>query len=365
MTIYEWADRLGMDPRKSKGPEDFWAICPCHPDTKPSLHVYVSPKDGKVVMKCHSCLVSGDSVCKELGIPLHVLGDDALSGKKDVMNSTNRRPAAKKPKISYPFVKGKTLKLGETEYEIKDVYEYQDREGRVVLRKARGERWEGKTRIDKTFLIQHIGPDGKWYSGGGIYTNLIYHQPDVLAMKDKPGRTIIAEGEKDVDNLRLLGLNATCGMHGGGIDKGGDSLLGKWSDDHSGCFDGLDEVVVIADNDAAGEGISQWICRRLKDRVKSLKLLRIVEHWPQLAAHGDFTDWANELIRAGKKLSEIRVALESMIEETPVWEPGNIRHFEQEDKEKNSKTVRADGFDGDEPTQEKADEYESYFGSFT
>lgn len=373
MTIYEWADRLGMDPHKSKGPEDFWAICPCHADTKPSLHVYVGRKTGEIVMKCFVCDAKGADVCKTLDLPISEVMCDAISGEKTKQadwKGRKGRSEEKAPKRSYPFKKDKKLKLGDTEYTITNVYEYRDRDGRIVLRKARAELWEDGKRIDKTFLIQSIGTDGKWYSGGGIYINLLYHQPDVLSMKDKPGRMIIAEGEKDVDNLRLLGLNATCGMHGGGIDKGDDNLLGKWNDDHSKCFDGLDEVVVIADNDAAGEGISQRICRCIKDRVKSLKLLRIVEHWPQLPLHGDFTDWANELIKSGKKRSEITVSLNSMIDETPEWEPGNIRHFEEQDEDKRkkhekSKTVRADGFDGDEPPEEKADEYESYFGSYT
>ena len=363
MTIYEWADRLGIYEGRT---EDFKTICPCHPDTKPSLHVYVGGDTGEVVMKCFVCGATGKAVCEELKIPLKELMCDAYTGKPTRIMNERPKPqrTPKKPKLSKPFEVGRPLRVGDKEYKITNVYEYQDREGRVVLRKARAELYDAQgARMAKSFLIQSAGVDGKWYSGGGIYTNLLYHQPDVLAMKGKPGRTIIAEGEKDVDNLRVLGLNATCGMHGGGIDKGGDSLLGKWNDDHSSCFDGLDEVVVIADNDAAGEGIAQWICKRIKDRVKSLKLLRIVEHWPQLAEHGDFTDWANELIKAGRKRSELRVALESMIDETPEWTPGNIRHFEKkgEDK-KESKTVRADGFDG--PQEERADEYESYFGSF-
>lgn len=376
MTIYEWADRLGMDPHKSKGPEDFWAICPCHADTKPSLHVYVGRKTGEIVMKCFVCDAKGADVCKTLGLPIGEVMCDAISGEKtkeaDWKGKGGRTVGAKKAKPSRPFEKGRPMRVGDREFTTTAVYEYRDRDGRVVLRKARAELYdENGVRMDKSFLIQSLGTDGKWYSGGGIYTNLLYHQPDVLSMKDKPGLTIIAEGEKDVDNLRVLGLNATCGMHGGGIDKGGDSLLGKWNDDHSKCFDGLDSVVVIADNDAAGEGISQWICKRIRGRVKSLKLLRLVEHWPQLADHGDFTDWANELIHAGKKRKEIRVALETIIEETPEWEPGNIRHFEKkiedarEKREEKRKTVGADGFDGDEPPQESADEYESYFGSYT
>lgn len=69
MTIYEWADRLGMDPHKSKGPEDFWTICPCHSDTKPSLHVYIGRKTGEIVMKCFVCDATGAEVCKALDLP--------------------------------------------------------------------------------------------------------------------------------------------------------------------------------------------------------------------------------------------------------------------------------------------------------
>lgn len=374
MTIYEWADRLGMDPHKSKGPEDFWTICPCHSDTKPSLHVYVGRKTGEIVMKCFVCDATGGDVCKALGVPIGEVMCDAMSGEKKTGLRTakpKRAPAAKKPRLSKPFEVGKPLRVGDRDFEIKSVYEYQDREGRVVLRKARAELWQDGERVDKSFLIQSIGTDGKWYAGGGIYTGLLYHQPDVLTMAGKPGLTIIAEGEKDVDNLRLLGLNATCGMHGGGIDKGGDSLLGKWNDEHSRCFDGLDEVVVIADNDAAGEGISQWICRRLKERVKTLKLLRIAEHWPQLPKHGDFTDWANALIKSGKRRSEILASLRSMIDETPEWEPGNIKKFDGPDDGKAGKPSRAGGFDGGEPPGggdsggggDDGDGYEPYYGS--
>jgi len=365
MTIYEWADRLGMDRHKSRSEEDFWAICPCHADTKPSLHVRIGPKDGKIVMKCFVCDATGSDVCRALGLPLGEVDCDAMTGEREQTparprQAKARKAADKKPKPVRPYAKGGTIRLGDREYEIRAVYEYQDREGRVVLRKARGEYYENGERIDKTFLIQHAGTDGKWYSGGGIYTELIYHQPDVLAMQGKSGLTVIVEGEKDVDNLRTLGVNATCGMHGGGIDKGGDSLLGKWNDAHSACFDGLDEVVVIADNDAAGEGISQWICRRIKDRVRSLKLLRIADHDPTLGKHGDFTDWGNAQIERGAKRSELLPMLRAMIEATREWTPKDVKKFEPEEKDK---SAGADAFV--KKGGKGGDDHESYFGSYT
>ena len=374
MTIYEWADRLSLDPRRGRNPEDFWARCPCHSDTHASLHVYIGHETGQIVMKCHACGAKGKDVCEAMGLPIGEVMCDAMSGETDSRGDGQRKkPAAKGPRLSRLFEVGRPMRVGGGEYTITNVYEYQDRAGRVVLRKARAERREDGVRVGKSFLIQSIGPDGRWYSGGGIYKDLIYHMPDVLAMQGKAGRVIIAEGEKDVDNLRVLGINATCGMHGGGIDKGGDSLLGKWNNAHSACFDGIDEVVVIADNDAAGEGISQWICRRLKDRVKSLRLLRIADHWPQLPEHGDFTDWANERIAQGGKRSEIRAALESMIDATPVWSPGDIRRFDKPpdnmppDGRADKEGDEADGKKGRRKrrraTEEDGEEYESYHGS--
>ena len=96
MTIYEWADRLGMDPHKSRGPEDFWAICPCHSDTKPSLHVYVGGKTGEIVMKCFVCEATGADVCKALGVPVGEVMCDAMSGDR------RESGRAEKPKRTPP-----------------------------------------------------------------------------------------------------------------------------------------------------------------------------------------------------------------------------------------------------------------------
>lgn len=356
MTIYEWGDRLGIDPKKSKGREDFWTICPCHADTKPSLHVYAGEKTGEIVMKCFVCGATGKEVCRALDLPLGEVMCDARTGDKPLGAAA---PARKRePKKKRPFQVGG--KLGPCT--ITAIYEFEDRTGRVVLRKARAESYdESGARTGKTFAMQSLGTDGAWYGTEGIYGNLLYHLPEVLeAAKDKRP-ILIAEGEKDVDNLRLLGFTATCGLHGGGVlKKKGDSLVGKWNDEHAQAFDGAGEVVVIADNDAAGEGIAQWICKSLKDRAGTLKLLRIAEHYPQLEPHGDFTDWANALIKGGAKRSEIRAQLEEMIAQTPTWTAKNIRTFGAE-------TDAPDDAQEDAPPQSDGegdgDKYPSYYGS--
>ena len=343
MTIYEWADRLGMDPHKSKGPEDFMARCPCHADGKnPNLHVRIGPETGQIQMKCMSCGANGKMVCEALKLPLSEIFCDARTGEKIPGPGSSAGSAAKKPpkrptKKTYPYKVGGKIRVrhGEDEqvYAITSVYEYQDRTGRVVLRKARGELFdESGARIDKTFRLQSLGADGSWQGDAGIYGTLLYHLPDVLSAVQQGAPILIAEGEKDIDNLRACGLNATCGLYGAGVlNKKSSDLTGKWSEDHAKCFDGAESVVVIADNDAAGEGLAQWICRSLTGRVKELKLLRIADHCPELGKHGDFTDWVQILKgRGATTKSEIRTRLTEMIEATEPWQPGNIRQFPDE-----------------------------------
>lgn len=356
MTISDWAGRLGADPHKSKGPDDFWTICPCHADTKPSLHVYIG-KTGQIVMKCFVCGATGRQVCQTLGLELDEVMCDARSGEpvREKAERSSRKTSQSGGRTAKTCRRLKVGAVWQGDYTVTRTYAYQDREGREVLLKSRAEQYdENGNRIDKTFVTQSVTTDGKWTWGSGIYKDLLYHLPDVLKAAQEGGRILIAEGEKDVDNLRAIGYNATCGMNGAGIDNGGDSLAGKWNDSHSDAFNGAEEVVILADNDAAGEGIAQWICRALKDRVKRLKLVRIVEHEPELEEHGDFTDWADILKGRGiTRKSDVIARLDRMIDETPIWEKGNIRKFDRPKKTH---------IEQDEES-EQGDEYPSYYGS--
>ena len=371
MTIYEWAERLGMDPHKSRGPEDFWTICPCHSDTKPSLHVYVGRKTGEIVMKCFVCGATGADVCKTLDLPIGEVMCDARTGERTKVQPQS--DAKKKgPRRVAPYKKGGRL----GDYTITAVYEYQDRTGRVVLRKARGELMgEDGQRIDKTFAMQSIGTDEKWYATEGIYGTLLYHLPDVLGGVKLGANLIIAEGEKDIDNLRAVGFNATCGLHGAGtLTSANTDLSGKWSEDHAKSFDGAEAVTVIADNDAAGEGLAQWICRSLSGRVKTLRLLRIADYCPELPKHGDFTDWVQLLKGRGVTTkSEIRTRLNEMIEATEPWQPGNIRQFPEEKPADKPEADGGAGKKGKKPREKKdgggeagdggGEDYPPYHGS--
>lgn len=71
-----WISKLGIDQRMTYSDEDFWTLCPCHPDTKPSLHVYIGKKPGEIIMKCFVCGACGKDVCKRVDAPLDWLEAD-------------------------------------------------------------------------------------------------------------------------------------------------------------------------------------------------------------------------------------------------------------------------------------------------
>lgn len=70
-----WVSKLGIHGSRPHSDEDFWAICPCHKDHEPSLHVYIGVK-GNIVMNCFVCGANGKDVCKEVGAPLNWLEAD-------------------------------------------------------------------------------------------------------------------------------------------------------------------------------------------------------------------------------------------------------------------------------------------------
>lgn len=328
MTIYDWAGLLTVDDRQSKSREDFVAICPCHGDSHASLHVYVGRETGQVVLKCHACGATGKQVCEALGVDLKELYCDAYSGERSKVIEMKLKSAPAKGKKRVPC-QGlyKEKDVWKDGFEIKAVYEYQDREGRIVLRKARREKFdEEKQKKKKSFAMQSIGVDEKWYPDAGIYVNLLYHLPEVLENIECKGTIIIAEGEKDVDNLRKLGFTATCGLCGGGTGK----LEGKWNDDHVKQLEGAERVIVIPDYDAAGEELAQRICKSLQGHVGEVKLLRISDHCMTLPEKGDFTDWVDVLKASGPiTKSDLLAKMNSMIDEAPVWTKDNVRKFEK------------------------------------
>ena len=120
-------------------------------------------------------------------------------------------------------------------------------------------------------------PDG---AGGWVWKMkgvalVPYRLPDLMAAPPN-APVFVVEGEKDADALHALGLVATCNPGG----------AGKWQPEFGQWLRGRD-VVVLPDNDDAGEAHARDVAAKLAGAAASIRVISL----PDLPAKGDVSDW--------------------------------------------------------------------------
>ena len=258
MTLNELAGRLNnVRPKPGGG---FTSRCPAHDDRENSLSVDQAA-DGKLLLHCFAgCSAAG--VCRALGITT-----------ADLSGENGRRPAG--PSAARRVVA---------------TYPYTDATGKLLFEVLRYD--------PKSFCQRR--PDGKggWtYNLAGVQ-RVLYRLPQVLAAVRAGEAVFLAEGEKDADALARLGLVAT-------TNPGGAA---KWSDSYTNALAGAD-VVVLPDNDAAGERHAEQVATALAGKARRIRILRL----PGLPEKGDVSDW---LAAGGTREELLRLAAEA-----PDWTP--------------------------------------------
>lgn len=94
---------------------------------------------------------------------------------------------------------------------------------------------------------------------------------------EQPSRIVyVPEGEKDCNTLASIGLLGTCNAGG----------AGKWTAEHAKHLVGRD-VIILPDNDTAGEEHAAIVASSLVGIAASIKILRL----PDLPTKGDVSDW--------------------------------------------------------------------------
>ncbi len=146
-------------------------------------------------------------------------------------------------------------------------YDYHDEAGTLLYQAVRY--------LPKGFKQRR--PDG---SGGWIWkldgVRLVpYRLPEVLAA-DPSAPVYIPEGEKDVENLWMLGVVATCNAMG----------AGKWRAEYNEFLRGR-HVILLPDNDKAGTDHARAVAGALTGIAASVKVLNL----PGLPDKGDVSDW--------------------------------------------------------------------------
>lgn len=168
------------------------------------------------------------------------------------------------------------------------VYPYYDEVGQKLFEVVRKE--------PKTFLQRKSETD---YSVKGCRV-VPYRLPDVIEAIGGEYIIFVVEGEKDADRLASLGAHATCNAGG----------AGKWREEHSACLKGAN-VVIIPDNDKAGEDHAEKVAKSLKGYASRTRILRL----PTTDRKGDVSDWLD----AGGTIER----LYDLANEAPDWRPAS------------------------------------------
>ena len=258
---------------QTTGKDQALVSCPFHQDESPSLSVNLSAG----LFHCFACGSKGngfDLFMKVRGYDfktaLHELearagittGTRAATGRP---SATSISPAGSPATTTAPKVK--PVKVA--------TFTYTDDQGRRLYIK---ERWEpardGKR--TKEFFFNHFDKQGKKQPGFKC-EHVLYRLHEIV----KADQIFILEGEMKADLLSSWGLAATC------LDTGAES---KWRDSYTPHLAGKD-VVIVPDNDKAGEEYLQKIARALHGVARSVRVLRL----PGLIEKQDVIDWARLL----------------------------------------------------------------------
>ncbi len=245
MALDDIVRRLADHRIKPAGDGRWMAQCPAHADNTPSLSVGRGT-GGKALVFCHGGCPT-EAILAALGMELGDLfdGDDRKKAEETL------------PPDRWP---------------VTATYTYLNADGTPRYRVLR------KTSQDsgnKTFRQERM-VDGKWQSGMDGVERILYHLPSLLDPETSDEVVFLAEGERDVENLIAIGVQATTNTGGAGkwLPQYGEALRKR-------------HVVILPDNDETGEKHVAVVSKALEGVAASVKVLRL----PGLPPKGDVSDW--------------------------------------------------------------------------
>jgi hypothetical protein len=251
------------------------ARCPAHDDRKPSLSIQEG-NDGTVRVKCHAGC-SPKLVLAELGLTLADLFVSALTLQSPPQGQPTKQ-------MRYPTADAAVVRWERRLGKHTAHWDYHDAEGRHVGRIIRWDTPGGKE-VRPVSLF-----DGGWALKGMGTPRPLYNLPALVA--DLNAWVYVTEGEKCADALISMGLLATTSAHGSASASSGDwSLLAGR------------EVVIVPDNDAAGEVYADTVTAILH-RLAPPAVVRVV----RLEGLGSGEDVADLMDRNRERVRGLGVA---------------------------------------------------------
>lgn len=215
----------------------YWmARCVVHDDRAPS--VSIRELNGKVSIHCFAGCDARD-ILSALNLTWKDLGYGGDPGwKKRIVTAKVKDCGTRKP-------------LGE----LVATYRYVDESGKLIAEKLRFH--------PKTFLWRTPTPNGGWNWKIKRDSLPLYRLDEVVTAKT----VYLAEGEKDADRLRSLGVTATTPPNG----------ANSWRSEFCSIFTGK-RVVLIPDTDAPGQSFA-WVARKgIEPLAKSVKVVSVLPY---------------------------------------------------------------------------------------
>jgi hypothetical protein len=181
------------------------------------------------------------------------------------------------------------------------VYDYTDEKGDLLFQVVRkpGKKFSQRRIVNGDFM---------WNLKG--VRRVPYRLKELLESMEKDEPVFICEGEKDVDNVRKLGLTATCNPCG----------AGKWKKEYCDYLKGRD-LVLIPDNDESGKAHMQQVAEMCSGVANSIRIIDL----PDLIEKQDISDWLEK--------GHTKEELFELVEESPELEPSD-EDGESEDTER-------------------------------
>lgn len=258
--VESWALTHLKEPKAKRNGEWIY-LCPLHAEENPSFAL--NPEKG--VYKCFIC--GGGSV-KELAERLGV----------DPPGRNGLKPVGS----------------------LEAVYPYTDEAGAELFQGVR-------FKDPKSFRQRRSNGRGGWVWSLKDVRRVLYHLPEVRAAVEAGSRVFIAEGEKDVDRLRGLGLVATCNPMG----------AGKWETGYTEALRGAVEAVILPDHDRPGMKHAKQVANSLHAAGIPTKVVPLFDgDLPE--NHGpDVSDWLAD----GHTLEDLSARVEAAPGYTPAMFP--------------------------------------------
>ncbi len=257
-TAAEILRRFG-DPSENSD-DQMMARCPAHEDRNASLSIKVT--DDRILLHCHAnCDTT--AVVNSVGLQMSDLMLDEKTPTAELtrphLSTTTSKPAKKNRQLDFENPVA--------------TFDYPDENGKLLYQAVRLRSLTDHT--DHKHFRQRIPiPGGNWDYKLGSVRRVLYRLPELLASTSS--RVFVAEGEKDVDNLRAIGLTATCNVGG----------AGKWKDEFSILLKNRD-IVVCQDNDKAGVAHAKQVAESVAKFARSVKMITF-EDQPEKS---DISDW--------------------------------------------------------------------------